>query len=68
MNMGKKCAGTQIAHAIAIPAKIVHLALALMAFQMSLTNGRKKLKIKDEGCAIRTLKNGSLEIFVYSAA
>lgn len=36
--MGKKCAGTQIAHAIAIHAKTVHLALALMAFQANMTN------------------------------
>ena len=38
MNMGKKCADTQIAHAIAIHAKIAVLALALMAFQANLTN------------------------------
>jgi hypothetical protein len=38
MNMGKKCAGTQIAHAIAIRAKSVALALALMAFQVNMTN------------------------------
>ena len=36
--MGKKCAGTQIAHAIAIHAKTAHLALALMAFLVNLTN------------------------------
>lgn len=38
MNMEKKCADTQIAHAIAIHAKNAALALALMAFQAILTN------------------------------
>ena len=38
MNMGKKCAGTQIAHAIAIHAKTAPSALALMAFQVNMTN------------------------------
>ena len=36
--MGKKCAGIQIAHVIAIHAKIATLALALMAFQANLTD------------------------------
>ena len=44
MNMEKKCAGTQIAHAIVILAKIVALALAVMVFQVNLTNGGEKLK------------------------
>ena len=38
MNMEKKCADTQIAHAIAIHAKNATLALALMAFQANLTD------------------------------
>ena len=43
--MGKKCADTQIAHVIAIHAKTAHLALALMAFLVSLTNGgRSEMK------------------------
>ena len=36
--MGKKCVDTQITHAIAIHAKTVHSALALMAFQVNMTN------------------------------
>lgn len=39
MNMEKKCAGTQIVRVIVIHAKIAHLALALMVFQVNLTNG-----------------------------
>jgi len=38
MNMGKKCAGTQIAHAIAIHARTAPSALALTAIQANLTN------------------------------
>lgn len=36
--MEKRCADTLIAHAIAIHAKIAALTLALMAFQVNLTN------------------------------
>ena len=42
--MEKKCAGTQIAHVIAIHAKTAHLALALMAFQVNLTNEVRKCR------------------------
>ena len=38
--MGKKYADTRIAHVIAIHAKTAHLALALMAFQANMTNGK----------------------------
>jgi hypothetical protein len=44
MNMAKKCADTQIAHAIAIRAKSVALALALMVFQAKLTNEGRQSK------------------------
>ena len=45
--MGKKCAGTQIAHAIAVHAKTAHLAPALMAFLVNLTNERRKTKMEN---------------------
>jgi len=44
MNMEKKYADTQIAHAIAIHAKNATLTLALMAFQANLTDEGRQLK------------------------
>ena len=42
MNMEKKCAGTRIAHVVAIHAKTARLALALMVFVVILMNERRR--------------------------